>query len=150
MAIKKASCSSGSPGHQPEIPLSETKHPPLPEQIWLLTQLLIPAPQNCSVPHTFALFVVKDPPVPAEQCPCAFYLHLFNCQPQRTRFPLSPVVPLSAPCLGSLSIPSPCSPLFLKEGPSPHHCPTCAAFSQSLWSGVGSGLQTQLFSKGNI
>lgn len=33
---------SRSPAHQPENHLDEIKHPPLPEQIWLLTQFLIP------------------------------------------------------------------------------------------------------------
>lgn len=115
-----------------------------------------PAPQNCSVSHRFALFVVKDPLIPAEGCPWAFYLHLFNCQPQVTVPPVSPSVPLSAPCSGSSSIPSLCTPPLAKplqvpkEGSSPHHCPTCAGFSQSLLSVVGSGLQTQLLSKGSI
>lgn len=99
--------------------------------------------------HRFALFMVKDPLIPAEGCPWAFNLHLFNCQPQITLFPVSSS---SALCSGSSSIPSLCSPLW------PNSCrssrkdlhPTCAGFSQSLLSVAGSGLQTQLFSEGNI
>lgn len=96
--------------------------------------------------------MVKDPLIPAEGCPWAFNLHLFNCQLQITLFPVSPSVPLSALCSGSSSIPSLCSPLW------PNSCrssrkdlhPTSAGFSQSQLSVAGSGLQTQLFSKGNI
>lgn len=114
------------------------------------------APLSCRVSHRVALLVVKDPLIPAEGRPWAFSLHLFDCQPQITPSPVSPRVPLSALCSGSSSIPSLGSPPLakplqvLKEGSSPHHCPSCSGSSQSLVSMVGPGPQTELFSKGNI
>lgn len=98
--------------------------------------------------HRFALFVVKDPLIPAEGCPWAFYLHLFNCQPQITLFPVS----LSAPWSGSSSIPSLCTPP-LEDAQGRIFTPPlshCAGFSQSLWSVAVQGCKHRFSLKGTF